>query len=134
MSARPRSGPGPLAGARHTMAERTIDKPQAVTSPSRTNAEVEATLPGASNRISRSGLRAFWRRFRRNRLAIAGAATLAVLYTAAAFAPLIATHDPDRIFLMERFGGPSAAHWLGTDETGRDVFSRLVYGSRVSLS
>ena len=116
------------------MAERTIDKAQ-VSAPSSRNAEeAEATLPDAGSRASRTGLRAFWRRFRRNRLAIGGAAILALLYATAVFAPLIATHDPDRIFLMQRFGGPSAEHWLGTDETGRDVFSRLVDGSRVSLS
>ena len=116
------------------MAERTIDEAQVNAPPSRVADEAEAALPGAGNRGSRSGLGAFWRRFRRNRLAIVGAALLAVLYAAAAFAPLIATHDPDRIFLMQRFGAPSAEHWLGTDETGRDVFSRLVYGSRVSLT
>src|SRR5688500_16707708 len=128
---RPQGGTGQTGS---NMTERTIDKAQVNVPPSRISDEAEATLPGADNRASRSGLRAFWRRFRRNRLAIAGAAILALLYAAAAFAPLIATHDPDRIFLMQRFGGPSAEHWLGTDETGRDVFSRLVYGSRVSLT
>ncbi len=55
-------------------------------------------------------------------------------YGLAFAAPWVAPHDPDRIFLMQRFAGPSAEHWLGTDETGRDVFSRLIYGSRVSLT
>lgn len=82
----------------------------------------------------RGGVRAFWRRFRRNRLAIVGAGLLLVLYAVAAAAPLVAPHDPDRIFLLARLAGPSAEHWLGTDETGRDVFARLVYGSRVSLT
>ena len=97
-------------------------------------AETTASLPSVGQRAARSGLGAFWRRFRRNRLAIVGAGILVVLYATALFAPLIATHDPDRIFLMKRFAGPGAEHWLGTDETGRDVFSRLVYGSRVSLT
>jgi peptide/nickel transport system permease protein len=56
------------------------------------------------------------------------------MYGAALLAPVLATHDPERIFLMERLAGPSREHWLGTDETGRDVFSRLVFGSRISLS
>ncbi len=83
---------------------------------------------------SRSGVRALWRRFRRNRLAIVGFGVLVAFYALAFAAPWVAPHDPDRIFLMQRFAGPSAEHLLGTDETGRDVFSRLIYGSRVSLT
>ncbi len=83
---------------------------------------------------SRSGVRALWRRFRRNRLAIVGIAVLIAFYALAFAAPWVAPHDPDRIFLMQRFAGPSTDHLLGTDETGRDVFSRLIYGSRVSLT
>ncbi len=84
-------------------------------------------------RRSRSGFRAFWRRFRRNRLAIVGLGVLLALYAMAIGAPWIAPHDPDRIFMMNRFAAPSLEHLLGTDETGRDVFSRLLFGARVSL-
>lgn len=83
---------------------------------------------------ARSGLRYFWRRFSRNRIAVVGVITLILLYATAILAPFLAQHDPERIFLMNRFGTPSADHWLGTDETGRDVFARLLYGSRISLT
>ena len=53
---------------------------------------------------------------------------------AAIFAPLVATHDPNKVDLLAAGQPPSRDHWLGTDEVGRDVFSRLVYGARVSLS
>lgn len=76
------------------------------------------------------------RRFRRHRLALASLVLLAVLALLAAGAPLIATVlgiDPDRVDLLVRFAGPSAAHPLGTDELGRDVLVRLLEGGRVSL-
>jgi len=61
-------------------------------------------------------------------------AVFAVLAFAAIFAPLVATHDPYRVDLLAAGQPPSRDHWLGTDEVGRDVFSRLVFGARVSLS
>ncbi len=73
-----------------------------------------------------------WRRFRRNKLALVGLAIIVVLLLMAAFAPLIAPSS-----ITERSSefreSPSAAHWFGTDRIGRDVFSRTVYGARVSL-
>ena len=56
------------------------------------------------------------------------------MIAAAIFAPLVATHDPNQVDLLAAAQAPSRDHWLGTDEIGRDVFSRLVYGARVSLS
>lgn len=52
----------------------------------------------------------------------------------AVFAPLIATHDPNNIDLIRLLESPSVEHWLGTDSQGRDIWSRLVYGARISLS
>jgi peptide/nickel transport system permease protein len=73
-----------------------------------------------------------WRRFRRNRLAMAGLIFLVILVLVAVFAPVIAPYS-----ITERSSefrqGPSADHWFGTDPIGRDVFSRVVYGARVSL-
>lgn len=60
-------------------------------------------------------------------------ALLGVLVLAAACAPWLAPYDPNLAELKERFLPPSAAHWLGTDHLGRDVFSRLLYGARVSV-
>lgn len=74
-----------------------------------------------------------WRRFCRNRLALIGLVFLALLLLVAIFAPLIAPYGP-----AERTPGafrepPSTTHWFGTDTIGLDVFSRVVYGSRISL-
>ncbi len=77
----------------------------------------------------------FWRRFRRDRLAMAGVGVLALLYLMAIFAPVVSGHvDPNRLNLLIPLQGPSPAHLIGTDEYGRDLWSRIVYGGRISLS
>ena len=68
-----------------------------------------------------------------NRLAIFGLVFIALLVVVALFAPLIATHDVGATDLANRYLPPSAEHYFGTDATGRDVFSRIVYGARISL-
>ena len=68
-----------------------------------------------------------------NPLAMIGLTIIAVLVLVAAFAPLLATHDPLAQDLNNALSPPSAAHWFGTDELGRDIYSRVVYGSRVTL-
>ncbi len=74
-----------------------------------------------------------FRRMRKNRTAIAGIIILFVFAVIAIFAPLIAPYDPfDQNFIMS-FRPPSAENFLGTDEFGRDVFSRIIYGARISL-
>ena len=75
-----------------------------------------------------------WRRFRRNRLAVAALVYLLVVHVAAALAPWIAPHAPETIDLLNQFVPPSREHPLGTDETGRDVLARLLFGARVSLA
>jgi peptide/nickel transport system permease protein len=75
-----------------------------------------------------------WKRFRRHKLAMIGTAILLVLTISAIFAPLIATHDPFGIDLSAYREGPSSSHYLGTDLAGRDMFSRLIYAGRISLS
>lgn len=74
-----------------------------------------------------------WLQFRRNRLALLGLAIVVLLILVAAFAPWIATHHPNEQNLAQRLLPPSGAHWLGTDEFGRDVFSRIVFGARITL-
>lgn len=75
-----------------------------------------------------------WQRLRRNPLALAGLAIVLLLVAMAAAAPLIATHDPLAQNLAGRLQPPfSPGHWLGTDEFGRDIWSRLVHGARVTL-
>jgi peptide/nickel transport system permease protein len=74
------------------------------------------------------------RQFCRNRAAFAGLICLAVLCLAVALAPVIAPYDPLRIDLAAKLQPPSAAHWLGTDYFGRDVFSRMLFGGQLSLT
>jgi peptide/nickel transport system permease protein len=74
-----------------------------------------------------------WLAFRRNPLAVAGLAVVVVMLVMALFAPLLATHDPGAQNLANRLRPPSAAHWLGTDELGRDIWSRILHGARITL-
>jgi peptide/nickel transport system permease protein len=74
-----------------------------------------------------------WLRFLRNPLAAAGLAVIALLAMVAIFAPWIATQDPYAQDLAQRLRPPGAQHWFGTDQVGRDIFSRVVYGSRITL-
>ncbi|MEO8305381.1 MAG: ABC transporter permease [Betaproteobacteria bacterium] len=63
-----------------------------------------------------------------------GFVIVAIVLVAALFAPWVATTDPDRLDVMNRFAAPSLAHWLGTDHLGRDLYSRLVHGTTVAMS
>lgn len=78
--------------------------------------------------------RTFWRRFCRNRLATTGLLILMLLYAMALLAPVLATHPYDALASENRFLGPSAQYWLGSDHLGRDIWSRIVWGSRISLT
>ena len=68
-----------------------------------------------------------------NLLATSGAAMIVVLVALALFASWIAPQDPAHIDLPARLMGPSAAHWFGSDELGRDILSRIIYGARISM-
>ena len=70
---------------------------------------------------------------RRNWLATASLLLVAVFVAFAVFAPAIAPQNPASITLAARLAPPSAAHWLGTDELGRDILSRIIYGARISM-
>jgi peptide/nickel transport system permease protein len=70
---------------------------------------------------------------RHNVLASIGIVLVAIFVICALFAPWIAPQDPAHIDLPNRLAGPSPAHWCGTDELGRDILSRLIYGSRISM-
>ena len=74
-----------------------------------------------------------WRRFARNTTAMIGFSIIVLLVLVAMFAPFLATHDPFAQDLTTRLQPPSAANWFGTDELGRDIYSRIVYGSRITL-
>jgi peptide/nickel transport system permease protein len=82
-------------------------------------------------------VRSLWsnafRRFRQNRGAVIGLGVLLFMVLVAIFAPWIATHDPVSQELRNNLSPPSAEHWFGTDQFGRDIYSRVVYGARISL-
>ncbi|MFN2383012.1 MAG: oligopeptide ABC transporter permease [Gemmatimonadota bacterium] len=95
---------------------------------------VRATRP-----VKRTGIsqwRIAWRRFRRNRLAMAGLAIMALLYWVTLLAPYLAPYDPNAQgdIVLTRFLDPSATHLFGTDKFGRDILSRMLYGARISLT
>lgn len=74
------------------------------------------------------------RRLLRNRGATIGAGVLVALSLTAVFAPIVAPHDPIQTSYGEALQGPSPRHWFGTDSYGRDVFSRVVFGGRISMT
>ena len=82
---------------------------------------------------ARSPARLAWRRFVRRRAAVAGLVVIALFVFAAVFAPLIAPYDPISTSWSAVRKAPSAAHWLGTDENGRDVLARVIFGARASM-
>jgi peptide/nickel transport system permease protein/oligopeptide transport system permease protein len=86
------------------------------------------TEPAASKPLNRS-----LRKFLGNRAAVLGGILVLAVVLMAVLAPLIATHDPFKTSFLTVRKAPSALNWLGTDELGRDIFSRLLYGSRASL-
>jgi len=76
----------------------------------------------------------FWRRFRKNKLAAAGGVVVVLMFFVAVFAPFISPHNPDDIDRKHVLEAPSLKHPLGTDDLGRDVLSRMMYGARISLA
>ncbi len=82
----------------------------------------------------RSPLREFWRRFRRKRVALVAGLVILLIVLAAGFAPWLAPYAPAAPDYENLLASPSAAHWFGTDAYGRDIFSRVLWGGRISLS
>ncbi|AVI40489.1 oligopeptide ABC transporter permease [Bacillus pumilus] len=78
-------------------------------------------------------LRLFCEKFFKNKLAVAGSVILLIIIFSAIFAPVIAPYAPEHQDLLKRLQPPSAEHLMGTDKFGRDIFSRVLYGARVSL-
>lgn len=83
--------------------------------------------------VSTSNRSRAWHRFLKNRLAVAGLIVIVGFFLMALLAPIIAPYGPDATNFNLAFHAPSASHLLGTDELGRDVLSRIIYGARGSL-
>lgn len=75
-----------------------------------------------------------WRRFRRNKLAMFGAAVVLFMVLLAVFAPVVTPYDPLHQVYADALQPPSRAHWFGTDDLGRDVLTRVIFGARNSMS
>jgi len=86
------------------------------------------------NAKSLSPMGIVYKRLRRNKMAVAALFILVILTILAVFAPLITPYDRDQVDMLNAYQKPSGDHWLGTDDLGRDTFTRLIYGGRVSLS
>jgi peptide/nickel transport system permease protein len=96
-------------------------------------AGVEAVTGAASGGGARSVNARAWAKLRRHRLGTTGLVVLATIVVAAIVAPWLAPYDPTEVHYEALMMPPSAEFWLGTDEIGRDILSRLIYGARVSL-
>jgi peptide/nickel transport system permease protein len=100
-------------------------------------AETERPAPPAATPLRarpRSNWQLAWRRFAHNRVALGAGAFLLCLYLLAAFGPAIAPYPPNAVDIRAVHQRPNAVHWLGTDESGRDVLSRVIVGARASLT
>ncbi|MER8725428.1 ABC transporter permease [Mesorhizobium sp. M1027] len=93
----------------------------------------EAIRPEPNDTMATGAFRTFLRQFRKKRLGILGAVLVILIATIAIFAPLMITHDPTRIMVGPRLAAPSMDFLLGTDQLGRDTFSRVVMGGRIPL-
>ncbi|ACB84075.1 oligopeptide ABC transporter permease [Natranaerobius thermophilus] len=93
----------------------------------------EVQSHGLSEEVE-SPIKLIWRRFKRNRLALIGLIVLLILVFGAVFAPFLTPHDRDTIDYANADAEPDSEHILGTDDRGRDMFTRLLYAGRVSLS
>lgn len=93
-----------------------------------------SALPATAAAVTppRSRSRA-WAKFKRNHVAMLGLGIVLFFVLVALVAPLVANHDPFQTSFTTIRKAPSASYWLGTDELGRDIFSRMVYGARASL-
>jgi peptide/nickel transport system permease protein len=93
---------------------------------------VEAAAPGLA-RPQRTLWSEAWRRFRRHYLGMLGMVVLILFVFLGIAAPVVAPYAQEAQDLSNQFAGPTASHWLGNDELGRDVLSRLLYAARITL-
>ncbi|HSU05351.1 MAG TPA: ABC transporter permease, partial [Acetobacteraceae bacterium] len=96
--------------------------------------ELSTTLAAGLPELPRRHTSTLLRRLTRRRLVLASMCILAVVAIAAIGAPWLAPYAPRKMDIAHRLSAPSAAHWFGTDEFGRDVLSRCIYGAQVSLT
>jgi glutathione transport system permease protein len=102
---------------------------------STTATEANAAKSAHAERAIRTPWSEFWRKFRKQHVALAAGIFVLLLIAVAIIAPHIVPYDPENFFDYDALNaGPSAAHWFGVDSLGRDIFSRILAGSRISLA
>lgn len=84
--------------------------------------------------MEKQQIKNFWRHFKKNRLGVGGLVIIVIVFFIAIFAPFLSTYDYGKTDVSLKLKPPSFQHYLGTDQLGRDVFSRMLHGSRISLS
>ena len=84
--------------------------------------------------MEKQQIKNFWRHFKKNRLGVGGLVIIVIVFFIAIFAPFLSPYDPGKTNVSLKLKSPSFQHYLGTDQLGRDVFSRMLYGSQISLS
>jgi peptide/nickel transport system permease protein len=87
-----------------------------------------------NQRFEEKQKKTFWRYFKRRRMAVGSLVIIVIIFLIAGFASILSPYDPGKTNVAFKLKPPSFQHYLGTDNLGRDVFSRMLYGSRVSLS
>jgi peptide/nickel transport system permease protein len=108
-----------------------LTKTQAATDESAADAAPVTSGEAAVPKITQWGEIRY--RFFQNKLAVVGLIIVVGLFLVAIFAPWLTPHDPYDQNLMKTLAGPSSQHWLGTDDLGRDLFSRLIAGTRIAM-
>ena len=91
-------------------------------------------LPGTKTEAPETMFALIWRRFKKHRVAVASLVIISILILASLFAPLIRNHDPERTSFRTRYVAPSLEFPMGTDDLGRDLLTRVLYGGRISLT
>ncbi|WP_080848301.1 nickel transporter permease [Cytobacillus gottheilii] len=92
------------------------------------------SIPLKTNNKSTSPWASFYKKLAKNKAALAGAIVVLIFAILAVLAPLISPYDPTAMDMSKRLAPPSADHWFGNDDKGRDILSRILYGSRISLT
>jgi len=103
---------------------------------STTGSETNIVAPGTqADSAIRTPWGEFWRKFRKQHVALAAGVLVLLLVVVAIVAPHIVPYDPENYFDYDALNaGPSVVHWFGVDSLGRDIFSRILTGARISLA
>ncbi|WHY71745.1 ABC transporter permease [Fictibacillus enclensis] len=80
-----------------------------------------------------TSVRPFWYKLKQNQMTWAGLGILGVIVLCSLIAPILTPYNPTQVDISQKFLGPSLHHWFGTDEVGRDILTRILYGARISL-